>query len=235
MPNLPNAWHFFTIIAPQPIPMEMKIPSYDKDTMKGVLSLEGLYNGDYASAKAALADLEALSPSLQLDCSYSNHTDFLAWHSSRWFGKTPVDMRSYMSTSLAQAGFDAASLADTAIDAIINSSNMMSTFFGIQTGGSVQNGGGSVSDAWRGSVLLMETDANWLMKSNDESNVEWTSSTGSDIASLEGMKGSYVNEPDPALDSWEDEFWGSNFARLQEVKARVDPDEVFSCWQCVHL
>ena len=33
----------------------MKIPSFDKDTMKGVLSLEGLYNGDYASAKAALA------------------------------------------------------------------------------------------------------------------------------------------------------------------------------------
>ena len=30
MPNLPNEWHFFTIVAPQPIPLEMKVPSYDK-------------------------------------------------------------------------------------------------------------------------------------------------------------------------------------------------------------
>ena len=112
-----------------------------------------------------------------------------------------------MSTSLAQAGFDAASLADITVDAILDSSNMMSTFFGIQTGGSVQNGGGSVSDAWRGSILLMETDANWLIKSGDKSNVEWTSSTGAHIASVEGMKGSYVNEV-----SWDDTFTRDNVA-----------------------
>jgi len=45
MPALPNEWSFFSILLPQPIPIEMDIPEFDGKTMKGLASVEGLFNG----------------------------------------------------------------------------------------------------------------------------------------------------------------------------------------------
>jgi FAD/FMN-containing dehydrogenase len=34
-------------------------------------------------------------------------------------------------------------------------------------------------------------------------------------------------------ENWQDTFFGKNYARLLEVKKKVDPDGVFSCNMCV--
>jgi FAD/FMN-containing dehydrogenase len=39
--------------------------------------------------------------------------------------------------------------------------------------------------------------------------------------------GSYVAESDFFLADWQRAFWGSNYARLQAVKAQYDPDGLF--------
>jgi FAD/FMN-containing dehydrogenase len=39
--------------------------------------------------------------------------------------------------------------------------------------------------------------------------------------------GSYVSESDFFLADWPRAFWGSNYARLQAVKAQYDPDGLF--------
>ena len=39
---------------------------------------------------------------------------------------------------------------------------------------------------------------------------------------------SYQNFPDPELADWAEAYYGANLARLQEVKARWDPDDVFT-------
>ncbi len=38
---------------------------------------------------------------------------------------------------------------------------------------------------------------------------------------------SYQNFTDPELKDWPQAYYGSNLARLQQVKAAVDPDDVF--------
>lgn len=33
--------------------------------------------------------------------------------------------------------------------------------------------------------------------------------------------------------NWQKAFWGDNYAKLLEIKKRVDPDDVFWCQPCV--
>lgn len=40
--------------------------------------------------------------------------------------------------------------------------------------------------------------------------------------------GTYVNYPDLNLKNWQHAYWGDNFARLQDVKRKYDPDNVFN-------
>ena len=46
-------------------------------------------------------------------------------------------------------------------------------------------------------------------------------------------RGAYVNYADPELPDWEDAYWGTNYARLRQVKATYDPDRVFDFPQAV--
>ena len=46
-------------------------------------------------------------------------------------------------------------------------------------------------------------------------------------------RGAYVNYADAELPDWEDAYWGANYPRLRQVKAKYDPDRVFDFPQAV--
>ncbi|PRP82750.1 hypothetical protein PROFUN_09835 [Planoprotostelium fungivorum] len=43
----------------------------------------------------------------------------------------------------------------------------------------------------------------------------------------------YPNEADYAESNWKSVFWGSNYDRLSQIKAKYDPLNVLNCWKCV--
>jgi len=47
--------------------------------------------------------------------------------------------------------------------------------------------------------------------------------------------GAYINVPNAAASDWEREYYGSNRERLRQVKAKYDPENVFSFEQSVPL
>ena len=46
-------------------------------------------------------------------------------------------------------------------------------------------------------------------------------------------RGAYVNYADADLTDWEDAYWGTNYARLRQIKAKYDPDRLFDFPQAV--
>ena len=46
-------------------------------------------------------------------------------------------------------------------------------------------------------------------------------------------RGAYVNYADADLTDWEDAYWGANYARLRQIKAKYDPDRLFDFPQAV--
>jgi hypothetical protein len=46
--------------------------------------------------------------------------------------------------------------------------------------------------------------------------------------------GAYVNEANPAEPDFKVKFWGKHYPRLQEIKMKVDPDNLLWCTPCVN-
>jgi hypothetical protein len=81
----------------------------------------------------------------------------------------------------------------------------------------------------------------WNDTSQDEANLEWirvfyTAMYGDDGPVPDDvMDGCYVNYPDADLKDWPLLYYKENYGRLQQVKARWDPLNVFNHRQSISL
>ena len=93
----------------------------------------------------------------------------------------------------------------------------------------------------RSSVLKLQYQTYWTDPAEDEANLEWIRSFylamyGEDGPAPDGvMDGCYVNYPDSDLQNFPALYYKDNYARLQRVKARWDPLNVFHHRQSIAL
>lgn len=73
--------------------------------------------------------------------------------------------------------------------------------------------------------LVIQIKGIWEREEDEEKNIEWVKSTRAIVTPL--LSGSYINYIDPLLEGWEEAYYGSNYARLRDIKRSVDPDNFF--------
>jgi hypothetical protein len=77
----------------------------------------------------------------------------------------------------------------------------------------------------------LEWDASWIEEGEALKNIKLVEQTRSRLQPY--VTGSYVNVPDLNIKNYGKEYYGENFARLQKVKAKYDPENIFNLVQSI--
>ena len=83
----------------------------------------------------------------------------------------------------------------------------------------------------RSPLFYAEPGAGWNDASLTEACVTWVGEFRE--AMLDHVVGGYVNVPDRAIAEFGPSYYGNNFGRLREVKAKWDPHDVFHFEQSI--
>jgi FAD/FMN-containing dehydrogenase len=93
----------------------------------------------------------------------------------------------------------------------------------------------------RSSVMKLQYQTYWTDRADDDRNLAWLQRFYTRMYGLEGplpddtMDGCYVNYPDASLTNWALLYYKVNYPRLQRVKARWDPRNIFNHAQSIAL
>lgn len=77
--------------------------------------------------------------------------------------------------------------------------------------------------------FIYELKSIWKDPADARDNIEWAYDFGEALA--DHFCGAYANYIDPLLADWPEKYYGSNYARLEEIKRAVDPDGMFAFQQ----
>jgi hypothetical protein len=96
------------------------------------------------------------------------------------------------------------------------------------------NWGGAVSRVapeatafyWRDAEFYVEWNSSWLNPSDGPRNIALTRKTRKKLQPY--IVGSYINVPDQGIKDYGEVYYGKNYERLRQVKAKYDPENVFN-------
>jgi hypothetical protein len=94
----------------------------------------------------------------------------------------------------------------------------------------------SATPAWRDSVWHMSFAADLKYNSTFSERVAFVKMLDTMLEEANELapdSGSYFNEASPWTKYWQKDWWGNNYQRLLEIKAKYDPDHLLRCWKCV--
>ncbi|CAE6433155.1 unnamed protein product, partial [Rhizoctonia solani] len=134
---------------------------------------------------------------------------------------------------------NASDLVDAALETITRSSGAASFYFATPFSYDVKNtqqGESSATPAWRDAVWHALVDVEWPWDgsvSEAKATYEKASYAMDPLRKLTPGGGAYQNEADVYEPDFTQSFWGSNYAKLLQVKNKYDPDGLLDCWHCV--
>jgi FAD/FMN-containing dehydrogenase len=158
-------------------------------------------------------------------------------------GTTP-DGRLGRETFAAKSSIAAAPLSNAAIDAILGGLDGLQALPNAGSGSVLIDAmGGAIAqiapDATafphRSAIASLQFVASWdasAPSATADASIAWLGSLYGRARPLVGS-GAYVNYADPDLLDWTAAYYGSNYARLQRVKATYDPDGLFAFPQAI--
>ncbi|KAF2658913.1 FAD-binding domain-containing protein [Lophiostoma macrostomum CBS 122681] len=183
------------------------------------------------------------------DNTYRVFEKFSGWHE---FTETPSIARNGpVGLGLAESGrllpkslFSTKDNIEKVVDAVVAA--MQSSYAG-HGGGSAQlyatgpanhpdNSKTGVNPAWRDSLWEVVMGGIWTSNTPRDMRAQIQNTISSSIDPLKALTpggGCYMNEGDYMEQDWQQTFFGSNYAKLLQVKQKYDPGQLFNCWKCV--
>jgi len=207
------------------------------------------FNGTAADARASLGGFQALIDSAPahfkgLRFDVSPFASWEAWHAS--FDPVATGDRTGDSSTIGCRFVPAAFAADAArranATAALTAVARYAPLLGhLVVGGAVaafdaDSTRTSVTPAWRAAAWHTCTGVGWAMNAT----IQEQDAAFAAVSTLTGImrdaipdSGAYWGESDYLEPDWQAALFGNNYARLQRVKAAVDPAGAFGCWHCV--
>ncbi|CEL58396.1 hypothetical protein RSOLAG1IB_08503 [Rhizoctonia solani AG-1 IB] len=175
---------------------------------------------------------------------WAEYSSFLPLFNTIVSGGGVRNPRNYATASrlIPKSLFDAANasdLVDAALETITRSSGTASFFLTtpfLYDVEKTQQGESSVTPAWRDAVWHALAGAKWPWDGSvnqAKAAYEKASYAIDPLRKLTPGGGAYQNEADVYEPDFTQSFWGSNYAKLLEIKNKYDPDGLLDCWHCV--
>jgi FAD/FMN-containing dehydrogenase len=89
--------------------------------------------------------------------------------------------------------------------------------------------------------MKLQYQTYWAHEDGDEANLRWIRDFYSAMYGADGpvpdgrLDGCYVNYPDVDLSHWQTLYYKENYPKLQQVKKRWDPLDIFNHAQSIEL
>jgi hypothetical protein len=101
-----------------------------------------------------------------------------------------------------------------------------SSFFFLNCGGAVSRiSPEATAFFWRSPKFYLEWNTTWTQDSEASRNLALVARTHQQLNPF--VEGAYVNSPDQNIINFGPAYYGTNFDRLQRIKAKYDPENVF--------
>lgn len=115
---------------------------------------------------------------------------------------------------------------------LTTSTGSESSFFFLNSGGAMNRiPPHETAFFWRKTKYYFEWTASWTKDYETKRNLALVERTRNELDPF--IVGSYVNVPDLSIKNYGTEYYGKNFERLRQIKAKYDPENVFNFAQSI--
>lgn len=114
-------------------------------------------------------------------------------------------------------------------NALDNPVNANANFWFLALGGVMKKISKTATPFWnRDALFYFEWDESWSNDHFEQAGpaIAWVENIRAALRPF--IKGSYVNVPDLDIPNWQKEYYGKNFKKLQKIKTKYDPDNLFT-------
>ncbi|NBI27918.1 FAD-binding oxidoreductase [Chengkuizengella marina] len=194
----------------------------------GMLESRGIFFGSQAELEKLLAPLTGVGTPTKVFVKEVTLPEAIEF----WIPSEPLfsDENSTWSSTWAEL-----ILPDEALKTIrsfLEKATGTSNFFFLNSGGAMnQVPSDETAFFWRNTKFYMEWNAKWTKDAEAQKNIRLVQNTRTELSPY--IVGSYVNVPDLGIKNFGQEYYGNNFSRLQQVKAKFDPDNIFNFAQSI--
>jgi len=203
-----------------------------------VVSLTPVFNGPFEEGMDLLHDLLKLGP---INANLFNMT-LPEWEEYNGFTTLVANRSAYIKSLILKPGTMTAKVAKIFVKYMSsprdenNCPNDDSFVVWTHAGGAISRKSPEETAFWhRDARFIPELKAIWDIDQpgDTQKNVEWANKFFAELAQESDASGAYVNYIDPLLHDWPRMYYGDNYERLETIKRKIDPDNIFSFQQSI--